>query len=314
MKCLHPVLVGWSFGRLANGKVKFVSVKDARKNLDAFDCIGTDSAHEIYAPCGKCPLCLKRRKRDIVTRIYHEFRANSPGWFVTLTYNQDSLRSPSLIKSDVQKFLKRLRKRIGSFRYVVCGEYGSKNLRPHFHLILFGVDFPDIVFHEHRGKYDLYRSPTIEKAWQFGFSTLSHFDYANARYVASYVIKKSLDNLPKDIVPPFFAGSKGKRGQGAFGAPYFDRFHQEMLRDGFAVLMIRGRTFKVPLPDYYLRRARDLYQEEWLDLISRREEYACSHVPELMSTAEYEQYIAELESEATAFRTKEKSKINERKM
>lgn len=210
--------------------------------------------------------------------------------------------------------MKRLRKRVGSFRYVLCGEYGSKHLRPHFHLILFGVDFPDITFHEHRGRYDLYRSQTIEKCWRFGFSTLSHFDYANARYVASYVVKKALDSTPDDLEPPFFSGSKGKNGDGAYGAPWFDRFHSEMLRDGYAILMIRGHTFKVPLPDYYLRRARSLYPDEWLDLIMRREEYACSRSPDLMSVDDYNEYIAELESAACAFKKKEAQSLRDRKL
>ena len=52
-----------------------------------------------------------------------------------------------LKKSDFQKFIKRLRKDY-DIKYFACGEYGDKTLRPHFHAILFGVNFSDdkIIF------------------------------------------------------------------------------------------------------------------------------------------------------------------------
>lgn len=43
----------------------------------------------------------------------------------------------SLWPRDIALFLMRLRKLHGRFRYYVCGEY-SRNMRPHYHLILFG--------------------------------------------------------------------------------------------------------------------------------------------------------------------------------
>lgn len=88
---------------------------------------------------------------------------------------------------DVQRFVSRLRinlKRLfnyeNSFKTFCCSEYGSKSLRPHFHLLIF---FP-------KGDYETLRS-AIFKSWPF--ADLQSFDrsvekcYRGASYVASYV-------------------------------------------------------------------------------------------------------------------------------
>ncbi|MCE3047900.1 hypothetical protein LW137_00305 [Helicobacter sp. faydin-H23] len=62
--------------------------------------------------------------------------------FVTLTYSNEFLPSPpSVSKRELQLFLKRLRKALGDkkIRYYACGEYGDTFLRPHYHLIIFGM-------------------------------------------------------------------------------------------------------------------------------------------------------------------------------
>lgn len=207
MKCLNPVLVGYSLGRRVNGDVRFVPVKGCNPSLvdDRLLLFGRD-ATPIYVPCGKCPLCIKARKRDVVTRICHEARASAASWFVTLTYNNQSLpHFASLVKRDVQLFLKRLRKRYPNeqIRYVLVGEYGKLHLRPHYHMILFGLPHLPLVWFEHRGQYDIFRSPAIEAAWPHGFSSVTRFDYSNARYVAQYCQKKmEIQDLPREVEKP----------------------------------------------------------------------------------------------------------------
>ena len=50
----------------------------------------------------------------------------------------------SVRKDVMQRFMKRLRMKIGvPVRYLLCGEYGEKRGRPHFHILLFGYAFPD---------------------------------------------------------------------------------------------------------------------------------------------------------------------------
>ena len=61
---------------------------------------------------------------------------------LNLTYNDDWIpEHGQLVKDDLQRFFKRMRKAGFKFRYVASGEYGDKTRRPHFHIALFGLDF-----------------------------------------------------------------------------------------------------------------------------------------------------------------------------
>ena len=127
--------------------------------------------------------------------------------FITLTYNDEHLpENGQLVKKDFQKFMKRLRKQCGKVRYYQCGEYGSqydeqgnkitdslnRELlgRPHFHACLFGLDFPDKELWTVRNGINLYRSPTLEKIWKKGYSSIGNVTFESAAYVARYITKK----------------------------------------------------------------------------------------------------------------------------
>lgn len=99
-------------------------------------------------PCGRCPPCTSARSATWAFRLQQEDKIAISSHFITLTY--DNIHVPrtssgfnTLSKRDVQLFLKRLRKRCSkrglSLRYYLCGEYGSKNFRPHYHAIIFNA-------------------------------------------------------------------------------------------------------------------------------------------------------------------------------
>ena len=78
----------------------------------------------------------------------HEASLHERNCFLTLTFDDLHLpASGSVNVRDVQLFLKRFRKALTyrnmKIRFFACGEYGDKNLRPHYHLIIFGYDFAD---------------------------------------------------------------------------------------------------------------------------------------------------------------------------
>lgn len=117
----------------------------------------------------------------------HEASLHDRSSFVTLTYDEASC-PPTLIYWHVQRFLKRLRKHF-SFSYYLAGEYGSKLGRPHWHLLLFGVDFPDRYLIR-QGDNPLYRSSLLERLWKFGFSSIGAVTFESAAYVARYCTSK----------------------------------------------------------------------------------------------------------------------------
>lgn len=78
----------------------------------------------------------------------------------------------------------------------MCGEYGSINLRPHFHALLFNCDFPD-KYPISLGVRPLFRSPELEKLWRcpedgksYGFSSIGDVTFESAAYVARYCTSK----------------------------------------------------------------------------------------------------------------------------
>lgn len=112
---------------------------------------------------------------------------------------------PYLRKSDLQKFIKRLRFHIDKkchekIRYYAVGEYGPVHFRPHFHILLF------VTSKEAYQMLDEY----IRSCWTFGRVDCQLSKGSANSYVASYV--NSNCNLPTilmhDAVRPFSVHSR----------------------------------------------------------------------------------------------------------
>lgn len=101
-------------------------------------------SEEMIVPCGRCVNCRIAHSREWATRIIHEASMYDDTGFVTLTYDDEHLpEDGGLRKKDFQDFLKLLRYHLGDvkIKYYMCGEYGEKNHRPHYHAIMFGVGY-----------------------------------------------------------------------------------------------------------------------------------------------------------------------------
>lgn len=109
---------------------------------------------------------------------------------------------------DIQLFLKRLRKYINKnynekIRYYVIGEYGTKSLRPHWHLLLFFnssslsqafEDCQNVGTSQRPCECPLFLRPL----WQFGIVDSKRTNGECYNYVSSYVNKSS--NFPKLLI------------------------------------------------------------------------------------------------------------------
>ena len=162
---------------------------------------GTD--HYLEVPCGYCIGCRIDRARDWKIRMYHESQMHEGNSFITLTYADKYLPpNQSLELAHFQKFMKRLRKNLGTrIRFFHAGEYGGEKGepigRPHYHAIIFGHDFTDDREPAMKGNqgHTFYRSPELEKAWPFGFSTIGDVTPETCGYVAKYMFKKMVGDL-----------------------------------------------------------------------------------------------------------------------
>lgn len=93
--------------------------------------------------CHKCWQCREQAINDWVGRNIAESKTAIACHAVTLTYGRgragdvDHERASVLTYSDVQKYLKLLRRHGYPVRYFVTGEYGSKKGRAHWHIMLY---------------------------------------------------------------------------------------------------------------------------------------------------------------------------------
>lgn len=169
---------------------------------------------DVQVPCGCCPECLKKKQSAYVCRCIEEAKKLGRVWFITLTYSQEncpkvksgSTELLSLRREDVKKWKREVRrtylKKYGvpfpKFSFLICGEYGSRTHRPHYHGFLCGLD--------------LKHAQILEKYWQdtFGFTVFKPISLLPtnnddiscvARYVAKYCVKpEGFKNRYKDII------------------------------------------------------------------------------------------------------------------
>lgn len=141
-------------------------------------------------PCRVCIECRLNYTKEWAVRIVNEASLYNNNCFLTLTYNDVNLPTDNNVhKRDLQLFVKRLRKHLPTtkIRYFGCGEYGGKFGRPHYHIIIFNWYPSDSYFDK---SCDKMRSPTLEKLWPFGFTSVGDVNFNSARYVASYIVKQ----------------------------------------------------------------------------------------------------------------------------
>jgi hypothetical protein len=159
----------------------------------------------MQIPCGRCIGCRAQRAKEWALRCVHESTLHSENDFITLTYNAEHLPPDrGLRKKHVQNFFKKLRREISprKIRYYYCGEYGDKNNRPHYHILLFGYRFHDrIQLGQTKSGLPLFYSPTLERIWGKGFVQVGDVTFESAAYVARYVMKK-INGKEKDKIDP----------------------------------------------------------------------------------------------------------------
>jgi len=181
MACYHPISAYRAKARGANGKFGIV-----------FNASQGYVDQRLKVPCGQCVGCRLERSRQWAIRCVHEASLHEKNCFITLTYNDEFLpKNRSLCIDHFQKFMKRLRKKFGAnIRFYHCGEYGSKYGRPHYHALLFNLDFSDKKLWKIVNEQKLYTSKILEELWPFGFSTVGTATFESAAYVARYIMKK----------------------------------------------------------------------------------------------------------------------------
>jgi len=235
MSCFHPLHAYMAKEVNENGKRPIVF-----SHREGYIDIGYD------VPCGQCGGCRKDKAKMWAIRCRHEASLYEDNCFVTLTYDKAPF---SLVKRDFVLFMKRLRKVFGKgIRYFHVGEYGDKFGRPHHHIIFFGLDFKDRVFLKvSKGGDKLFTSPTLEKLWPFGFSSVGDVSPKSISYCTQYCYKKITGSAAVEHyagrVPEYTTMSR-KPG---IGHDWLEKYGDETWRDDNVSV---GGSFMKP-PKYY---------------------------------------------------------------
>lgn len=268
----------------------------------------TDGDGKPYnVPCGKCAACLHNLTYEWYVRLLCEFYNARNAFFITLTYNDESLpyhcvdrgcfdanlhllrsdprlskkdldifiracvfkdskvKFPVYSKTDLQKFLKRLRYNLGldGLKYFGISEYCPTSLRPHYHLIIFnalpsGSSFDTFV-------------KCIERSWSKGFVDVKTLNDNRIFYTVKYCFGSIfLPSWPYSLpgVKPRRFMSKG------LGLSYLTdeiiRWHKEDLKTYYQ----DGRR-KLKLPRYL--RDKIFNDEELLQIQERTQLFLLDH-------------------------------------
>lgn len=232
----------------------------------------TNKFGNIYA-CGKCDQCHNMYIRHWTFRLQQQQRITPRCCFLTLTYDYNSIpfhkTKFTLLKKDYQDFLKRLRKHYPNrdIKYVLCGEYGEKKKRPHYHAILFDIDKQDVN--------------EVQTIWGKGSIHMGDVSPASIAYVFKYAIKSALKTpVHYHQLPPFVAMSQGLGESFAFDInykkytgidkngnnfvryskerkikPHFQRKLDTLLKMPYYMLNTSVGMVKMSIPKFYLRAA-----------------------------------------------------------
>lgn len=222
-----------------------------------------------FIACGKCPGCLRNKRKEWSDRLIIESKYHMYNYFVTLTYSPEFLPlDESVDKQTVRKFLKRLRYYCGYMpRHFGCAEYGDESSRPHYHLCIFA---DKDIFNE------------IMQSWEFGRIDIEALTPGRCQYCSGYVLKKMTKADDPRLYgrhPEFWFGSR-KPGLGydllyelLYSISTNPSFLQSVLTHAYVPSSLRIGGKYIRLPRYIRDKLKPIwkYYNEEKQAISRNE-------------------------------------------
>ncbi len=224
----------------------------------------------------------------------HESELNEKNSFLTLTYDEKNLPEDAGLRvRDWQLFAKRLREKVGRFRFIHCGEYGEDQGRPHYHALLFGQDFSgDREKWALRGGHQTYVSDTASETWGKGNVEIGSVTFESAAYVAGYCLKKltgtegeteysRLDPSTGEtwnVRPPYVTMSR----RPGLGHEWYKRYKGDCFPSDFVIVNGSKRA----VPRYYDKLLEEENPDLMLEMKRRRRDKAVIETPERLKVIE----------------------------
>lgn len=276
-----------------------------------------------YIPCGRCLGCRLARAQDWAVRCSLESTYHPQSWFVTLTYDDNSLPfnvdldtgeltgKSTFNKEHLQGFIKRIRKNYtgdNRIKYLFSAEYGDHTLRSHYHAILFGLVLDDLVEYKKTDLgFSLYTSEFVSKAWSkkcpvdekpdfyngsghprryLGRVLIAPVSFETFAYVARYTMKKAGDD---DYF--FYRNSLSFKEfnlmslKPAIGYQYYED-HKFDIYKYDAIYLPDGKVFKPP--KYYDKLFEREYPDRMAVIKENRKRCADIQCDSLLSCSDYD--------------------------
>lgn len=223
-----------------------------------------DNTYPIFlmVPCGKCRLCKQEKVDQWMTRCICESTTSPyPPLFITLTYDRKHYPADGVSKSDIQLFLKRLRRRVEynlgvktNLRYFLVSEYGKKTHRGHYHMLLWNMPYVSMREGDKNSFYALWTF--IRDAWQNGFVRVEYCRDNSGKYCFKYMRKECI--VPDGKNPTFHLASR----RPGLGFLWLQQHFSEYYNDPSAIsLQIQSldkngvpTVLSRPIPQYFKRK------------------------------------------------------------
>lgn len=243
----------------------------------------------LTLPCGKCQGCIETSAQEWALRCMHEYKMKANyGCFITLTYKDPGQITLSV--NDWQLFMKRLRKAYPDrhdIKFLMCGEYGPKTHRPHYHAVIMGWRPGDEKEVVRRKGTPAYKSKMLDKLWGHGITELADITQKTAAYCARYS-RKNRKPKPhprtqqyeefcpytgeiKTVIPEFGLMSRNP----GLGSTWYDKFKNDVFPHDY-VPGYGGRKQKTPR--YYTNKLKTQKPQEY-DIV-RNARYTRAQTPQ----------------------------------
>lgn len=241
-----------------------------------------------YVPveCGKCIECRKKKKREWTMRLCEEIRNDNKCYFVTLTFNDESLKNLSkecfkrnccmnneethiVVTKAIRRYLELIRKHTGkSVKHWFITEKGEDFERIHLHGLIWGDK--DLLQH-----------------WKYGFTYCGKFvNETTINYITKYMLKQC--EKDKTFIGKIFASA-------GIGKGYLKRCRENEYAGKDTNENYRTKTgMKIPLAEYFRRK---IYSEEeleklWIMKQERGYRYICGEKVSTENLEEWENLVS----------------------
>lgn len=208
--------------------------------------IKSGSFEEIIT-CGKCIVCLENRIKTWFIRIMCEIGYADYAKFITLTYRDEEVPMingvETLRHKDFQDYIKRVRKMLGDIRmkYYMCGEYGERMGRPHYHAVI-------LLYGDLKKKKS---QEILQSKWSKGFVHIGTVTPKSVRYCLDYLNKLAKKEYDINQVRPYQKVSQG------FGLNYMLDNEKQISE----LKYLAYNNVKYEVPRYFRKKSEKIDQE-----------------------------------------------------